>query len=1148
MSPTSQEAIYGFIRICLTVLFTLANIPTATAQPVSGASFYECEGVPGEYLVKYKASASNTRAKRLAATTAIRSALKARSVKELGPIVPELELVRTDTRKEQIRSLLSSRSFAQNIEYIQPNCVDKIMDYSVSGNLRDIAGGSSRYPLAIGLTVKDKPKDENQLVLFSKQAGIQVTTADIYIPDEKGNNIKVPFEAASYKVLDVSTPRDGFHDIILSGALSGIDEQTKKEKRRLATYTFMGKGNGTYESPQPKLYSEIGLSDRARFMQVGYLNDDLYEDIVIQTGSVLTSNIHVLMSRGPNSWEESILKLGNYCTALELADINNDGLVDVVAHTADFAWQNTLHGLNGKLEYFLNRGTQGFAPRQSIQTGNYYHPGMQLKDLNLDGAVDLILLGSYRLLWALNDGSGNFGDYKYIDIMEAFSQYWVSQPRSLHVGDFTSDEYPDVSFIGNLSKKDSNELAEESVFFISNTGGKLTTYRSRFIIDKVESEAYDHYATYKDMTGDGLLDMVIRKDEVEALKVYIGTGLTQGLVNFREDLFFDVAFRGLNRMQDVFDPFGIPGALVRLRGAGGDFITFTDRNGDFTFKGLPAGRYTPSVNLDSHFFPGFVGSELSVQSNITDLSIAGHRKPWSPPQRPAVPAPNTPNDYAFNSLWGLHNYGQAGGVEDVDVDAPEAWSDSRGSGVIVGVMDSGVEITHPDLVGNRYTNAGEIPDNGEDDDQNGYVDDAYGFNPFKSGDPVDEHFHGSHVAGTIAAVGNNNAGVVGVAPEAKVLGAKLALGNSAGFSLDAIIASASYMVQAKQRGANIRVINASYGGSRECSPADIDYLTALDKADILFVAAAGNSANDNDKKATAPANCDVANVLSVAAIDRRGVLADFSNYGAKTVDVAAPGVEIQSLFIQNGYRVEKGTSMAAPHVSGVAALIFAARPDLSATQVKSLIMETVKPLNSLKGRIAAPGIVSAFNALKALGQGGGGNGGGNGGGGGDGDNGGGGGGDGDGGAGNGGGGSGQVNATYGLAFSFLQSKSSARLSVEIRSSSEAATQALSGCKFSIFGGEGTTGVTTAFKPLGVLSADRNSRILVLKPFSDVALTPKTPRKGAKAKKVFLRANAICSAPGLNLVSAPVQVKTSKRKGALSSKRWFSKLAGQLRGK
>ncbi|MEY4667462.1 MAG: hypothetical protein RL518_161 [Pseudomonadota bacterium] len=1103
--------------IALLLLLALTAIPAATAQPTPSASYYECEGVPGEFLVKYKTGPTDTQAKRLATVTAIRGELNALSFKELGPIVPELELITTNSSKERIRSLLTSPAFAENIEYIQPNCIDKISDFSLSGNLRDIAGEGLKYSQAVGMTVKDRSKDENQLVLFSKKAGIQITSADMYVQDEQGRNIKIPFQPGPYKTFDLSSPRDGFHDIVLAGTVPFFDKETQRETKRLATATFIGKGNGTYQTPQPELYSEIGVSSFAFNMQVGHLNNDPYEDIVIQTGTPVTSVIHVLLSTGPGSWDETVLNLSNHCTGLDLVDINSDGFIDIVAHTADFSWLNANNGLNGKLEYFLNRG-QGFAPRQSVATGNYFHRGMQLKDLNNDGAADLVLLGTYRILWALNDQNGNFGEYKYIPIMDAFLDDWVFEPRSLHVGDFTSDGAPDVSFIGNLKNKQSDGLAEECFFFISNEGGNLTRYRSRLIVANVETEAADHYAIYQDMTGDGLLDIVLRKNEVEALKVYLGTGLVQGLVTFKEDGFFGAAFPGLERLQETLDPFGIPGVPIRLSGTGGEFFTRTDKNGDFTFSGLPAGSYTPSVTLDSHFFPGFVGANLSVQSNITNLRVSAIRKPWSPPPGPASPAPNTSNDYAFNALWGLHNYGQAGGVANVDVDAPEAWSNSQGAGVIVGVIDSGVETTHPDLIDNRYTNLGEIPDNDEDDDKNGYVDDAYGFNPFNGGDPTDEHFHGSHVAGIIGAVGNNKAGVVGVAPKAKILGAKVGIGNSPSLSLGAMIESANYLVRAKQRGANVRVVNASYGGTRACLPADIDYLTALHNADILFVAAAGNFANDNDKKSTAPANCDVPNVLAVAAVDRRGALARFSNYGAQTVDLGAPGVGIQSLYIQSGYRVDSGTSMAAPHVSGVAALIFAIRPDLSAVQVKKLLMDTVKPLSSLQGKTVAPGIVSASNALSALGYGGGG----------------------------GGGGSGQINSAYDLAFSFARSKSSTRLSFAVRSKDKGATQDLNGCTFSVFGGEGTTGATTRFRRLGVVSADTLSRTLLLKRFSDTVLTPKAPKRGGQRKKVFLRANALCSSAGLNLVSTPVQVKTSKRRGALPSKRWFSKLAVQLR--
>ncbi len=323
----------------------------------------------------------------------------------------------------------------------------------------------------------------------------------------------------------------------------------------------------------------------------------------------------------------------------------------------------------------------------------------------------------------------------------------------------------------------------------------------------------------------------------------------------------------------------------------------------------------------------------------------------------------TPNDSRFAELWGMNNTGQTGGTADVDIDAPEAWNVTTGSSaVVVGIVDTGINYNHPDLAANMWHNPGEIAGNSIDDDGNGVVDDVYGFNASSSnGNPLDDNGHGSHCAGTIGGVGNNGQGVAGVNWNVKLMALKF-LNSSGSGTTDAAIAAIQYAVTMKQRGVNIRVLSNSWGGSG-ASQALQDAITAANTAGILFVAAAGNSSSDNDAVPTYPANYDVANVLSVAALDHNGNLAYFSNYGATTVDVAAPGVDILSSVLGTAYQTMSGTSMATPHVSGVAALVAAANPSMTVDALKSRLSNTVKPLASLQGIISNPGIVSAYNAL-----------------------------------------------------------------------------------------------------------------------------------------------------------------------------------------
>ncbi|PKN01541.1 MAG: hypothetical protein CVU77_04435 [Elusimicrobia bacterium HGW-Elusimicrobia-1] len=255
----------------------------------------------------------------------------------------------------------------------------------------------------------------------------------------------------------------------------------------------------------------------------------------------------------------------------------------------------------------------------------------------------------------------------------------------------------------------------------------------------------------------------------------------------------------------------------------------------------------------------------------------------------------TPNDTHFGQLWGLHNTGQSvngvSGTSDADIDAPEAWDIVTGSNtVIVAVIDTGVAINHPDLAANIWVNPGEIAGNGVDDDGNGLVDDVRGWDFFDGdNDPTGFYTHGTHVAGTIGAVGNNGSGITGVCWNIKLMPLKIS-GVEAFATDDKIIQSINY---AAAKGA--RIINASwagYGGSN----GDLLYqaIQSAGAAGVLFVAAAGNEANNNDTKPSYPASYNLGCIISVAATDQNDALASFSNYGATSVDVAAPGVNIYS--------------------------------------------------------------------------------------------------------------------------------------------------------------------------------------------------------------------------------------------------------------
>ncbi len=321
----------------------------------------------------------------------------------------------------------------------------------------------------------------------------------------------------------------------------------------------------------------------------------------------------------------------------------------------------------------------------------------------------------------------------------------------------------------------------------------------------------------------------------------------------------------------------------------------------------------------------------------------------------------TPNDPRYPELWNMHNIAQTGGTPDADIDGPEAWDITTGDGnVIIGVIDTGVDYTHEDLKDNMWTNPGEIPGNGIDDDGNGYVDDVYGYDFVNNdGDPMDDHGHGTHVAGTIAGVGDNNIGVVGVNWNAKIAGIKFLSARGGGSTAGAI----NSIVYANNNG--ISITNNSWGGGR-FSQALLDAINAGG----LFVAAAGNTGRNADNFPQYPAAYTSDNIISVAATDHNDALASFSTYGLTSVDLAAPGVRILStvpysscpLCDTSGYRWLNGTSMAAPHVAGAAALMRSVIPQSTTTQLKTWIMDSVDPIAALNGRMVTGGRLN-INAL-----------------------------------------------------------------------------------------------------------------------------------------------------------------------------------------
>ena len=307
------------------------------------------------------------------------------------------------------------------------------------------------------------------------------------------------------------------------------------------------------------------------------------------------------------------------------------------------------------------------------------------------------------------------------------------------------------------------------------------------------------------------------------------------------------------------------------------------------------------------------------------------------------------------------DYEQLLSLSEIDIHIRDAWEITKGSpSVIVAIIDSGIDYNHPDLKDKIWVNTEEMPDNAIDNDNNGYINDFMGWNFHdNNNDPMDHYSHGTHVAGIIAASENDH-GIAGIAPEVKLMPLKIFEQNNEMANYSDVI---SAIVFAYNHGAS--VVNMSFVG-KGYSQSLYDIMNKYE--DMDFVCEAGDYGADNDTSPFYPGSYELENIICVASIDEDGSLSSYSDFGIKHVQVAAPGNNIYSTFPNDDFGYYSGTSEAVPYVTGIVALLKSYNTDLTAAEINQAIMNNVKHLESLEGKVKTGGLIDAAEALNSVKQ------------------------------------------------------------------------------------------------------------------------------------------------------------------------------------
>lgn len=372
--------------------------------------------------------------------------------------------------------------------------------------------------------------------------------------------------------------------------------------------------------------------------------------------------------------------------------------------------------------------------------------------------------------------------------------------------------------------------------------------------------------------------------------------------------------------------------------------------------------FTFDTRVDSPYFCRLVSPTPIDAGEASARLRASHLVRFAEPDWIGHVLETIPNDPRFPEMWGLRNTGQSGGLAGADIRAAGAWDIQRGNPQLkVAVIDTGVSYNHVDLNPNIWVNPGEIPNNGIDDDGNGRIDDIHGYDFVNNdGNPADDHGHGTHCSGTIGAAGNNGIGVTGICWNVTLIAVKAFNASGQGSITNAVLA----IDYARQNGA--KIMSNSYAFNVQ-SAILMEAIRRARNAGIVFVAGAGNNGQNSDITPLFPAGFSplLDNVIAVGASDRNDTKAGFSNYGATSVDLFAPGVDILSTYPVNFYLLGSGTSMATPHVAGAAALLVSQFPTESPIQIRERIRAQADRAPSLAG-LSIAGRLNIDRSIHAL--------------------------------------------------------------------------------------------------------------------------------------------------------------------------------------